>query len=429
LEKGNKKIINAWAFYDWANSSYPLVITTAIFPIFYEAVSTTQLPDGSSSDIVSFFGRQYVNTALISYASGFMFLLASVLIPLLSGVADYMGNKKSFLKLFCYLGSFSCMLLYFFDVRFLEIGVITYIMAGIGFWGSLVFYNAYLPEIAHKNEHDSISAKGYSLGYIGSALLLIICLALIMSEILSAKWAFVFTGLWWLGFAQYTFYNLPNVSAKLKSKENLFLKGFNELFSVWQQIKKNKVLKRYLRAFFVYSMSVQTIMLMAVYFGTKEITWPKEDDAKTGLIISVLLIQFLAIPGAYGLSWLSSKIGNIKALVFIVFCWIIICISALWVYTPIQFYCIAAAVGIVMGGIQSLSRSTYSKFLPQTTDTSSYFSFYDVSEKIGIVIGVFAYGFIEEITGSMRNSIFLLATFFALGIILLLLVPKEKRIQ
>lgn len=427
MEIDNKKIINAWAFYDWANSSYPLVITTAIFPIFYEAVSTTQLPDGSSSDIVSFFGRDYVNTALISYASGFMFLLVSVLIPLLSGIADYMGNKKSFLKLFCYIGSFSCMLLYFFDVRFLEVGVLTYIMAGIGFWGSLVFYNAYLPEIADEKEHDRISAKGYSLGYIGSALLLIVCLALIMTETLPAKWAFVFTGLWWLGFAQYTFYNLPSVSAKAKSKENLLLKGFNELYSVWQQIKNNMVLKRYLRAFFVYSMSVQTIMLMAVYFGTKEIAWPKEDDAKTGLIISVLLIQFLAIPGAYGLSWLSSKIGNIKALVFIVFCWIIICISALWVYTPIQFYGIAAAVGIVMGGIQSLSRSTYSKLLPHTTDTSSYFSFYDVSEKIGIVIGVFAYGFIEEITGSMRNSIFFLATFFAMGIILLLLVPKEKK--
>lgn len=313
-EKRNKKTINAWAFYDWANSSYPLVITTAIFPIFYESVTTSTLANGTSSDEVLFFGRHYINTALISYASAFMFLLVSVLIPLLSGMADYMGNKKSFLKGFCYLGAFSCMMLYFFDVRFLELGILTYIMAGIGFWGSLVFYNAYLPEIAHESKHDSISAKGYALGYIGSALLLIVCLVFILTEILPAKWAFVFTGIWWLGFAQYTFMHLPNGSAKTVVKEKLLLKGFNELKNVWKQIQNNTVLKRYLRAFFVYSMSVQTIMLMAVYFGTKEITWPKEDDAKTGLIISVLLIQFLAIPGAYGLSWLSSKIGNIKAL-------------------------------------------------------------------------------------------------------------------
>ncbi|NUM51754.1 MAG: MFS transporter [Flavobacteriales bacterium] len=427
LEKSNKKTINAWAFYDWANSSYPLVITTAIFPIFYEAITTSTLANGTSSDEVLFFGRHYINTALISYVSAFMFLLVSVLIPLLSGIADYMGNKKSFLKGFCYLGAFSCILLYFFDVRFLELGILTYIMAGIGFWGSLVFYNAYLPEIAHESEHDRISAKGYALGYIGSALLLIVCLVFILTETLPAKWAFVFTGIWWLGFAQYTFMHLPNGGAKTVVKEKLLLKGFNELKNVWKQIQNNTVLKRYLRAFFVYSMSVQTIMLMAVYFGTKEITWPKEDDAKTGLIISVLLIQFLAIPGAYGLSWLSSKIGNIKALVFVVFCWIVICISALWVYTPNQFYGIAAAVGLVMGGIQSLSRSTYSKLLPETKDTSSYFSFYDVSEKIGIVVGVFAYGFIEELTGSMRNSIFLLAAFFALGIALLLFIPREKK--
>lgn len=420
-----KKIIRAWTFYDWANSSYPLVITTAIFPIFYEAVTTTLLPDGSSNDKVAFFGRTYINTALISYASAAMFLLVSFLIPFLSGIADYMGNKKTFMRFFCYLGSFSCMALFFFTPEKLEWGIFTYMLAGIGFWGSLVFYNAYLPEIAPPEAHDRISAQGYALGYIGSAILLLACLGFILTDTLPAKWSFVFTGLWWFGFSHYTLYMLPSTPSAEIRRTNIFLKGFKELQQVWQEIKQDTRLKRYLYAFFVYSMAVQTIMLMAVYFGTKEVQWPQEDDARSGLIISVLLIQLIAIPGAYGLSALSGRIGNINALITVVMLWIIICVLALWVYLPWQFYLIAAGVGLVMGGIQSLSRSTYAKFLPPTKDTSSYFSFYDVAEKVGIVIGVFSYGLIEEFTGSMRNSIFVLAAFFALGAFLLFRVPAK----
>ena len=421
----NKKIKNAWAFYDWANSVYPLVITTAIFPIFYEEIT---------KDKIDFFGYSFVNTSLISFVSAISFLIVCFLIPMLSGIADYLGNKKSFLRFFCYLGSVSCCLLYFFNVDSIELGMLTFMFAAIGFWSSLVFYNAYLPEIAEVNERDKLSAFGFSLGYLGSSILLIISLVLITYEIIDVKLVFLLTGLWWFSFSHITYKYLPanpKINQKLKNTSYIW-NGFKELKLVYNEVKKTKRLKRYLFAFFIYSMAVQTIMLMAVYFGKKEIYWGVKDSleakeaARTGLIISVLAIQFVAIAGASALSWLSGKIGNISSLIVVLCMWIVICISAIWVTLPIHFYLVAGAVGLVMGGIQSVSRSTYAKFIPETKDSASYFSYYDVAEKLGIVIGMLSYGIIEQLTGSMRNSILVLTFFFIFALLLLLRVPKEE---
>tara|TARA_B100001109_G_C18863961_1_gene475774 strand:- start:2793 stop:4097 length:1305 start_codon:yes stop_codon:yes gene_type:complete len=430
IEKGNKKVINAWAFYDWANSVYPLVITTAIFPMFYEAVTTTTLADGTNSDMVEFWGSTFRNSEIYSYIVSASFLVVSIISPILSGIADYADNKKRFLQFFCYLGAISCASLYFFDVNHLELSMLPVFFASIGFWGSIVFYNAYLPEIADASQHDRISAKGYALGYLGSSILLIICLAVIMGVGAEyTKYSFIAVALWWIGFSQITYARLPNHAFGEKPKENKFTKGWLELKKVWHQLNDLKALKKYLIAFFVYSMGVQTVMLMATLFAAKEINWGEDSAAKTGLIVSVLIIQFIAIGGAYLFSWLSKKLGNIKALVISNVIWVGICIGAYYIHEPVEFYIIAAIVGLVMGGIQSLSRSTYSKLLPATKDHASFFSFYDVLEKLGIVIGTFAYGFIEGVTGSMRNSIFALITFFILGLILLIRVPNKKVIE
>lgn len=418
----SKKTQNAWAFYDWANSVYPLVITTAIFPIFYETHTTTFNGDVPVSDKVEFFGTQVTNTSLITYVGAAYFLLICVMVPFLSGIADYSGRKKTFLRFFCYMGSIACIGLFFFDKAYLEWSMVIYAFAGIGFWSSLVFYNAYLPEIAPIEQHDRLSAKGFSMGYIGSVVLLVLCLVLIQVMGVDARYSFVLTGFWWIGFSHITYARLPASRVNRAKEQGLIWKGFRELKLVFKQVRKTKRLKRYLAGFFVYSMAVQTIMIMAVYFGQKELRIPQ-----TGLIISVLLIQLIAVPGAYGLSRVSNKIGNIKALGVILVMWILLCISALFIHTETQFYVIAGFVGLVMGGIQSLSRSTYSKFLPKgTVDTSSFFSFYDVSEKLGIVIGMLSYGLIEELTGSMRNSIVALMIFFVIGLIILFTVPKEE---
>lgn len=435
LPKGDKKLLNAWAFYDWANSVYSLVISSAIFPIFYGALTIVKDAEGNiTDDTIRFLGIDFNNDTLISYVTASAFLVVSFLSPFLSGIADYVGNKKAFLKFFCYLGALSCIGLYFFNLAYLWFGLLTYFLALIGFWASLVFYNSYLPDIAHKDQQDKISAKGFSLGYIGSVILLVICLVMIMfydtfgfeSKDMPTRLSFVLTGVWWIGFSQYTYYYLPKGNKKATFTNDVLFNGFRELKKIWVDLKHNIQLRRFLTAFFVYSMGVQTIMLIATYFGIEELDWGTQDPT-FGLIISILLIQLVAVVGATLTSRLAIKIGNLKTLVFINLIWIAICGYAYYIVSPMQFYFAAASVGLVMGGIQSLSRSTYSKMLPvDTLDTASYFSFYDVSEKIGIVIGMFLYGMVAQFTGSIRNSILFLVLFFIGGVVLLLRVPRNK---
>lgn len=426
LQKGDKKLINAWTFYDWANSSYPLVITTAIFPIFYEAHTSIKEGGKVISDKVSLFGMEFINTELYSYVVALSFVIVSLSSPILSGIADYSGSKKRFMQFFCWLGSLSCASLFFFDKDNLGLGMLSILLASVGFWGSLVFYNAYLPEIAEPADHDKVSAKGFGMGYFGSAILLILNLIAIKGFGMDERYSFISVAVWWIGFAQITFARLPNGTKVNAASGNVISKGFKELYKVWNQLKEYKQLKRYLIAFFIYSMGVQTVMLMAVLFAKKEIVGLEDSN----LIVSVLLIQFVGIAGSYLFSKLSNRIGNIKSLGVSLFIWIGICIGTYaFVYTPNAFYVVACSVGLVMGGIQSLSRSTYSKLLPATEDNASFFSFYDVCEKIGIVVGMLSFGAIEGITGGMRNSILALITFFIVGFLVLLTIPKTENVK
>jgi UMF1 family MFS transporter len=345
----------------------------------------------------------------------------------LSAVADVRGTKKRFMQLFCYLGAAACCGLFFFRASNIELGIMLSVVAAIGYCGSLVFYNAYLPEIAPESQQDKLSAQGFAYGYIGSVLLQAICLIFVfrMPEgDLAPRISFLLVGLWWLGFSQITFRKLPlgqpSVSA---ASGNVFSHGFRELRKVWAQIKQMPLLKTYLAAFFFYSMGVQTVMLAAAEFGKKEI-YKVENGKKvpmdtSDLIVTILLIQIVAIGGAMLMARLSRVIGNIGVLIATVLVWIAICATAYFTHTATQFYLLAVLVGLVMGGIQSLSRSTYSKLMPETRDTASFFSFYDVTEKMAIVIGMFSFGFIEHMTGNMRNAIFALAGFFLLGLIFL----------
>ncbi len=427
LVKGSPKLVHAWAFYDWANSVYSLVIASTIFPIFYGALFRQK-----EIDAVQFVGFSIQSEALIPYVTAFGFLIIALISPLLSGIADYLGNKKSFMKFFCYLGSISCMSLYFFSLDNLWMSLISYLFALIGFWGSLVFYNSYLPDIAPKEQQDRVSAKGYSLGYIGSVILLLICLAMVLlvpekDALQMMRYSFLLVGLWWLGFSQYSYKYLPSFKNNNKLRFDILFNGFRELQKASQLIQQIQPLKRYLTAFFVYSMAVQTIMLIAAYFGEKEVQWGSDSKRTIGLIISILVIQLVAIFGAWVTSRLVEKYGNINVLVLLNFLWILICIYAYFVITPNDFYIAAFCVGLVMGGIQSLSRSTYSKLIPtDSKDTTSFFSFYDVAEKIGIVIGMFTYGYIADITGRIQNAILFFIVFFCVGLLLLLRVPKNK---
>lgn len=433
LPRGHKKLLQAWAFYDWANSVYSLVITSAIFPIFYSAISKKAYEDGNVPE----FLKEVNNENIIFVTTAIAFLVVSILSPILSGIADYSGQKKRFMQFFCYLGASCCIGLAFFSFDYLWFSLAMYFLALIGFWGSLVFYNSYLPDVALPHQQDATSARGFSLGYVGSVILLVFCLA--MNEfglypasgkllgIDAVQMSFILVGLWWMGFAQYTYAYLPLGNKKDTSAvKNIFTNGFKELEKIWHQLGDNKQMKRYLAAFFVYSMAVQTVMLVATYFGTEEVEW-EEGGATMGLIVSILLIQIVAIAGAFIASKLSNYYGNINVLIGINIIWVGICIYGYFVYSPMEFYLTAAAVGFVMGSIQSLSRSTFSKMIPEgNPDTASYFSFYDVAEKIGIVIGMTIFTLVTQWSGSMRGSILFLVVFFALGVVLLLRVPKIK---
>lgn len=418
---------NAWAFYDLANSSYPLVITSAILPIYYGSVAkhSTRIIDGKEVDYVQFFGAEFINTELYSYAFSFSFLIVALISPILSGIADYSAAKKKFLKFFCYLGGLSCMSMIFFSMDRFELSMLSVILASVGFWGSLVFYNAFLPEIAPPKEHDRVSAKGFAMGYVGSVVLLILNLIAIQAFDMNPKYAFFTVGIWWIGFAQVTYYFLPEGSIKKSHNGNILTKGYQELNKVWKEFMGIKRLKRYLTAYFVFSMGVQTVMLMAAVFGDREINWPEGD--RSGMLISILIIQLIASVGAYFFAWLSKKTHNLFVLRIIIFIWVFICMVAYFITEPVEFYSLAAGVGFVMGGVQSMARSTYSKMLPETKDHASYFSFFDVLEKIGIVLGTFLFGFIQGITGSMRDSVVSVVVFFILGFILLQFVPRIKK--
>lgn len=429
LPKGHPKLLNAWAFYDWANSVYSLVIASAVFPIFYEMIFSD-----AKKENVELFGMHIKATAMISFVTAFAFLIVAICSPILSGISDYLGNKKAFLRFFCYMGGISCISLYWFEVDNLFWSYTSYFFGLIGFWSSVVFYNSYLPDIAFPEQQDRVSARGFSMGYIGSTILLIINLAMVMfpntfgieTPKMAMKISFVMVGIWWIGFSHITYYYLPKGNRNnVPFTKDFIFKGLHELKLVWKQLQQNLPLKRYLYSYFVFIMAVQTVMLVATYFGATEIAWETPSQKTTGLIISILVIQLVAVLGAFLTSRASEKYGNINTLIFLNAFWAVLCLFAYFVETPIQFYTTAGFVGLVMGGIQSIARSTYSKFLPETDDTASYFSFYDVTEKVGIVIGMTIYGTIDVITGSMRNAIVFLGVFFVVGLLLLFRVPKK----
>jgi UMF1 family MFS transporter len=431
MQTASKKIINGWAMYDWANSAYNLVITSTIFPAYFEAVAVDNRE--VSKTTVTFLGRQFENTALYNYALAFAMLIVAIMSPLLSSIADYRGNKKKFLNFFLTMGSIACGVMFFFERDTLGLGIACIIIACIGFWGSQVFYNSFLPEIAAPEDRDRISAKGYAYGYVGSVLLQIICFVFVLmhdkigiTEGKGSQISFLLVGIWWWGFGQYSLRRLPNpVPAGTGHVEHKLLsEGYRELRKVWNQLKQLHSLKRFLFAFFFYNMGVQTVMLVAALYGKSELQLPT-----TNLIIAILIIQLIAIPGAYTISWLSSKIGNLKTLMTIVSVWVLLCIVGY--FLPVggiyEFYGLAASVGFVMGGIQSLSRSTYAKLMPETKDTTSFFSFYDVTEKVAAVVGIFSFGFITELTGSQRSSVLALGSFFIIGLLLLFYAAALKK--
>lgn len=438
LTYNNPETVKAWCMYDWANSVYNLVITTTFFPIYFLAVTKEEVP---------LLGRVFKNSALYDYALAFAYLSIALLMPILSSIADSQGNKKRFMQFFTYVGGLACMGMFWFRGDNVGWGITCFIFAVIGYAGGLVFYNSYLPEIAAPEDRDKISARGYAMGYFGSVILQLVGFALVLYfgakanalpegeekhtlQLMGPLVTFLLVGLWWIGFAQITFRKLPsNKPSDEKFSYGFLTAGFIELGKVWRQVSKLSVLKWYLVAFFFYNMGVQTVMLAATIFGSKMLGLPSDK-----LIITVVLIQLVAIAGAFLMSRLSGRFGNLQVLMGVVVLWIFLCLAAYQMAclkesghdVQSYFYSLAVGIGLVMGGIQALSRSTYSKLMPVTNDTASFFSFYDVTEKIAVVIGIFTFGYVDELLG-MKNSVLSLVVFFVLGLCALYITLRTLR--
>jgi len=421
--KNNARIVRAWYMYDWANSVYALVISSILFPVYYKAVTTV---DGR--DLITFLGFEVQNSVLYTYVLSLSFLIVAAILPLLSGVADYSGDKKRFMKFFVVLGAGACCGLYFFtDINSIGWGLLCATLASIGYSGSLVFYDAFLPEIVTEDRYDTTSARGYSMGYYGSVILMVICLVFVMNaerlgfgsgsagELNASRFSFVLTGLWWFGFSIIPFRRLPaNVHSK-PPRTDLWKNGYREIRKVWQSLKGQPDLRRFLFAFFFYNSGVQTVMYLAALFGTDVL------HLKSDILIAIfLVIQLVRAFGAWMFARVSRVQGNRSTLIVMNIIWVGVCVGAYFTTTTNEFIVLAVFVGMIMGGIQSLSRATYSKLIPDNTvDHASYFSFYDVAFNVSIVVGVFSYGLIDHITGNMRYSALFLSVFFVLGVTLL----------
>jgi len=434
FQKNQKKVLTAWTMYDWANSVHNLVIITVVFPMYFLATTTEKDAQGNViNDVVNFFGFHVQNSVLYSYSISLATLLLVILNPILTPLADSSGRRKFFMKIFCYLGAASCAYFYFFTKDNVSLVVIAFGLSVMGWGGSIVFYNSFLPEIATEDRFDNLSARGFMMGYIGSVLLLVFNLVMIMKPEFvgltqedsdsgfTARISFLTVGLWWALFAQIPFYYLPKDQRKALAG-NWLSSSFHELGKVLKEVRKNKLITRFLLSFLFFDMGVMTVIYVATIFADKEL-----HIEKTGLIVTLLLIQLIAIPGSFLASWLSSKFGNTKALLIEIFVWGLMPLAAYYTTTANEFYVIASVVGLVMGGIQSLSRSTYAKLIPENTeDTASYFGFYDIVEKIAITLGTLLFGFVEQITGNMRNSVLVILVFFIIGFLLLMRIPSKK---
>ncbi|MBK8563757.1 MAG: MFS transporter [Saprospiraceae bacterium] len=426
IVKNDKRTIWGWLMYDWANSVYVLSITSAIFPAYYNTVTKV-----NGNTIIEVMGFKFQNTAIYSINLGLAFGIVALISPIASSVADYSGNHRAFMRFFCYMGALGCMGLFLFDsVQDVHWGLFCTLIATVGYAGSIVFYNSYLPAIVTEDRLDQTSAKGFSYGYFGSTLLLLVSLALIMNakqlgvedSTLMPRLAFLITGLWWFGFAHISFARLPKGINGKRQTGHYLLNGYYELQKVWGYIKGDKLLRNYLFSFFFFIMGVQTVMFMAASFGEKEVGLKI-----TQLIITMLLLQILGIVGAHLFAWISKKMDNFKALTIAITVWIFICIGAHFIETPLHFYIAAFFIGLVMGGIQALSRATYSKLIPKTGNNAGYFSFYDVCEKLAMMLGLVMWGTLDDLTGSMRSAIFALFVWFVIGLVLMLWVQKLKR--
>lgn len=412
-EIAHKRAIRAWTMYDWANSTFATTIAAAVLPVYYSTVASKNL-------------QPHEATSNWAFTTTIALVLVAIIGPILGAMADFSGAKKRFMSIFVVVGVTGTALLYLVKSGDWFMASVFYIIGSIGFAGANVFYDSLLPHVAHEDEIDQVSSRGYAMGYAGGGILLAINLVMIMfspdhlTELMT-RLSFLTVSIWWFVFTIPLWRNVKEPPRRILASEigfNPVKASFSRLASTFKEIKKYKELTKFIVAFWLYNNGIGTIIFMATIYGTEL------GFSSTTTIGTLLMVQFVAIPFAILFGWLAKKIGTKRSILLSLLIYTLIAIGGYFLYKEIHFWLLGFGVATVQGGSQALSRSLFGRMMPKSK-SAEFYSFFSVSEKIAGTVGPLLFGVVSRIMGGSRLSIVSLIIFFSLGGLLLWRV-KEK---
>lgn len=420
------KEIKSWYLYDFASSAFSATVIT----VFLGPYLTNVAQDSAVNGEINFFGMNINPDALFAYSISISVMLQVFILPLLGSIVDLTGKKKEFLGAFALIGSISTMLMYFINDGNYMLGFCLLIIANLSFGVSMVIYNSILNDITTESERDSVSSKGYAIGYIGGGILLALNLVLFsmaegnqiyISSGEAVRISLCSAGIWWFVFSIFPLITLRNRHLnKVNTGSNLLSSGFKQFVKTFKELKNYPQTLVFLIAYLLYNDGVQAVITFASQFGIHELNLEQST-----LITVILLIQFVAFFGSYFFAFLSTKIGAKNSILITLVVWIIGLIYAYgFLNDATGFYILGLTVGFIMGGTQALSRSMFSKLIPNGAE-AEYFSIYEISERGTSWLGSLVFGLSLEFTNSYRIAILSLLFFFVVGGIVLIFFKSK----
>jgi UMF1 family MFS transporter len=420
----HKKTIFGWCMYDWANSAFATTILAAVLPIYFVSI----VPEGGVDISILGFTFHAFATPLWSFSITIAMVIVALSAPVLGAIADYSRAKRQFLIFYTYLGAvFTALLVTVGYGDYLRASLF-FIIALIGFAGGMVFYNAFLPEIAPEGEREYVSGKGFAFGYLGGGILLLLNLLMIEKHgwfgIPDAAWgarlSFLTVGVWWGLFAIPTFRFVRDRKDKVAAKVRYIRHGFKTLADTFRKMRRFTELVKFLISFLIYNDGVQTVIVMAAIFGREELGF----EAST-LIGCLLMVQIIGFPAALFMGRLAQWIGEKRTIYLCLIVYCIIVIYGFFMSQPWEFWVLGFLVGLVQGGSQAISRSLYSSLLP-VGHSAEFFGFFAIANRFASIFGPLIFGLVAVLTGSIRNSILAIIVFFIVGFLILMTVDVEQ---
>lgn len=428
----DRREILGWTMYDWANSAFSTTVIAALLgPYILNLAESSTTP-------LRLLGTEIEPAAIFPFATSLSVLLQVLFLPLLGVIADFTNLKKRMLLAFAYVGAAATILLFFIRTDMpglgtngaVLLGSLLYLLANLSFGAALVFYNAFLPEIASPANRDTVSSRGFAYGYLGGGLLLLANFGLLLmmdDTALAVRISLASAGLWWLLFTYlYPHQRLQQRDAarRLPPGTNFFVYGFRQVTHTLNDMRtKYPMTLRYLIAYLIYNDGIQTVIVVASSFAADEIGIPADR-----LLLLVLLIQFVAFGGAFLFGHLARRLGAKQAIMISLVIWAVVVILAYAIlYNEIQLFILGALIAIVLGGSQALSRSLFAQMIPRDHE-AEYFGFYEISERGTSWLGPLLFAVAVQLTGSQRVAILALILFFVTGLLLLSRVNVRQAI-